>query len=217
MESHPSLCNNQPQVNPPAPYQSNGSASRGQKLTDPAGRPPASPLTVDGQVFRGDGFGSYDICALDAELGQFACVVTGGGDGFTIDAGPQYSAADIFTVTVSPPAMDGEGVPAVTTITVSNAPVDGTADAVSAAELGCYSCTVCAFTPDGGPWGSSFVATLGWGAGPDPNDLPGKRPGGGTPFPGGPGGDRPPRPFLTPTHTCFPKWRFARNVLRLLT
>ena len=38
MDSYPSLCNNKPQVSHPAPYQSNGSASPGQKLTNPAGR-----------------------------------------------------------------------------------------------------------------------------------------------------------------------------------
>jgi hypothetical protein len=65
---------------------------------------------VDGRVFLGDSFGSHDFCAPDAETGPFAGVETGGGGRFTIDAGPQYRAADSFAVTVSLPAMDGERV-----------------------------------------------------------------------------------------------------------
>jgi hypothetical protein len=96
--------------------------------------------------------------------------VTGSGGSFTIEVGPRYSAADIFSATVTLPEMDGERV-AAATITVSNALAGPTANAVSPTELGCYSGLVAALVPAAGPGGSSFVAALGWGAGLDHNGL----------------------------------------------
>jgi outer membrane protein assembly factor BamB len=61
-----------PPVDPPVRFQSKDAAIRGWTVSIPGGRPLATPAVVDGRVFLGGGFGSYDFYALDAETGQVA-------------------------------------------------------------------------------------------------------------------------------------------------
>jgi outer membrane protein assembly factor BamB len=57
-----------PTVDRPKPF-ADGSV-RGWKLTLPGRRPLATPAVIDGRVFIGGGFGSYEFYALDADTGD---------------------------------------------------------------------------------------------------------------------------------------------------
>jgi outer membrane protein assembly factor BamB len=61
-----------PQVEPPVPFSAAEDRLRGWKVTIPGRRPLATPAVVDGRVFLGGGFGSYDFYAFDAETGAVA-------------------------------------------------------------------------------------------------------------------------------------------------
>jgi outer membrane protein assembly factor BamB len=58
-----------PRIGTPVPFTSPDGRIRGWKLTLPGRRPLATPAVVDGHVFLGGGFGSYDFYALDAASG----------------------------------------------------------------------------------------------------------------------------------------------------
>src|SRR5436190_20130591 len=60
-----------PQVESPVPFAGNGRV-KGWKLTVPGRRPLATPAVVDGRVFLGGGFGSYDFYAFNAADGALA-------------------------------------------------------------------------------------------------------------------------------------------------
>ncbi len=59
-----------PNVDPPIPYTSEDGRITGWRGTIPGGRPLATPAVVDGRVFLGGGFGSYDFYAFDAKSGK---------------------------------------------------------------------------------------------------------------------------------------------------
>jgi outer membrane protein assembly factor BamB len=72
MQIHPSRRGQMPRVNPPIPFQSEDGALRGWVVTIPGRRLLATPAVVDGRVFLGGGFGSYEFYALDADTGRLA-------------------------------------------------------------------------------------------------------------------------------------------------
>jgi outer membrane protein assembly factor BamB len=72
MQIDPKLRGKMPRVDPATPFRAKDDAIRGWKVTLPGGRPLATPAVVDGLVFLGGGFGSYDFYALDAATGQVA-------------------------------------------------------------------------------------------------------------------------------------------------
>jgi outer membrane protein assembly factor BamB len=59
-----------PPVEEPKPFTDARSSIRGWKVSIPGGRPLATPAVVDGRVFLGGGFGSYDFYAFDAGDGR---------------------------------------------------------------------------------------------------------------------------------------------------
>jgi outer membrane protein assembly factor BamB len=63
---------NLPPVPPPAPFQADDGRLKGWKVKLPGGHPLATPAVVDGQVFLGGGFGSYEFYALDAVTGALS-------------------------------------------------------------------------------------------------------------------------------------------------
>ncbi len=69
MQINPNLKGQLPRVAPPIPFHDPVSQLRGWKLAIPGGRPLATPAVVDGVIFLGGGFGSYDFYALDAQTG----------------------------------------------------------------------------------------------------------------------------------------------------
>jgi outer membrane protein assembly factor BamB len=72
MQIDPKLRGNMPQVDPATPLRAKDDSIRGWKVTIPGGRPLATPAVVDGLVFLGGGFGSYDFYALNAATGTVA-------------------------------------------------------------------------------------------------------------------------------------------------
>jgi outer membrane protein assembly factor BamB len=68
MKIDASLRGHLPTMQPPAPF-AGADGRRGWKVTLPGNRPLATPAVVDGRVFLGGGFGSYDFYALDARTG----------------------------------------------------------------------------------------------------------------------------------------------------
>ncbi len=58
-----------PKVAPAAPFQSRDGRFHGWRVDFPGKRPLATPAVVDGRVFLGGGFGSYEFYALDARTG----------------------------------------------------------------------------------------------------------------------------------------------------
>jgi outer membrane protein assembly factor BamB len=61
-----------PPVSPPVTFQTKDGRLRGWKASLPGGHPLATPAVMDGQVFLGGGFGSYEFYALDAVTGRLA-------------------------------------------------------------------------------------------------------------------------------------------------
>lgn len=59
-----------PPVSKPVPFASAEGSIRGWKLTLPGGHTLATPAVVDGRVFLGGGFGSYEFYAFDAATGD---------------------------------------------------------------------------------------------------------------------------------------------------
>jgi outer membrane protein assembly factor BamB len=61
-----------PQVPDPEPFHDAKSGLHGWKVRLPGGRPLATPAVVEGRVFLGGGFGSYEFYGLDADSGRVA-------------------------------------------------------------------------------------------------------------------------------------------------
>jgi outer membrane protein assembly factor BamB len=61
-----------PQVPDPIPFKDAASGIGGWQARIPGGRPLATPAVVDGRVFLGGGFGSYEFYGLDADTGRVA-------------------------------------------------------------------------------------------------------------------------------------------------
>jgi outer membrane protein assembly factor BamB len=72
MKLDPHLRGVLPKVEPPCGFRSEDRRIKGWKVSVPGGRPLATPAVVNGRVFLGGGFGSYDFYAFDAETGQVA-------------------------------------------------------------------------------------------------------------------------------------------------
>jgi outer membrane protein assembly factor BamB len=72
MQIDPSLRGKLPPVAEPTPFAGTDGRPTGWKVTLPGGRPLATPAVVDGRVFVGGGFGSYEFYALDAATGRLA-------------------------------------------------------------------------------------------------------------------------------------------------
>jgi Ca-activated chloride channel family protein len=77
-----------PRVEPSTPFQSPGGRFRGWKVTIPGAHSLATPAVVDGRVFLGGGFGSYDFYAFDARDGGLAWQYQ------TADDGPTAAVVD---------------------------------------------------------------------------------------------------------------------------
>jgi outer membrane protein assembly factor BamB len=72
MQIDPARRGQLPRVEPATPFQSANGRFRGWKATIPGGNPLATPAVVDGRVFLGGGFGSYEFYAFDARDGSVA-------------------------------------------------------------------------------------------------------------------------------------------------
>src|SRR4051812_19152961 len=59
-----------PQVRPPSPFEDGPGGRRGWKVSLPGNHPLATPAVVDGRVYLGGGFGSYEFYALNALTGE---------------------------------------------------------------------------------------------------------------------------------------------------
>ncbi len=70
MQIPSSLRGKMPQVDPPRPFEGADGPIRGWKLVIPGRRLLATPAVVDGRVFLGGGFGSYEFYALVAVSGE---------------------------------------------------------------------------------------------------------------------------------------------------
>jgi outer membrane protein assembly factor BamB len=77
-----------PHVEPATPFQSPDGRFRGWKVTIPGGHSLATPAVVDGRVFLGGGFGSYEFYAFDARDGRLDWQYQ------TNDDGPTAAAVD---------------------------------------------------------------------------------------------------------------------------
>jgi outer membrane protein assembly factor BamB len=72
MKIDPSRRGKLPQVEPPVSFSAAEGRLRGWRVAIPGRRPLATPAVVDGRVFLGGGFGSYDFFAFDADTGAVA-------------------------------------------------------------------------------------------------------------------------------------------------
>src|SRR3974377_642666 len=59
-----------PHVEPATPFQTSEGRFRGWKVRLPGHNPLATPAVMDGRVFLGGGFGSYEFYAFDADTGK---------------------------------------------------------------------------------------------------------------------------------------------------
>ena len=75
-----------PRVDEPSPFVSPDGRFRGWKVAIPGRRSLATPAVVDGRVFVGGGFGSYDFYAFDARDGRLAWQYQTSDDGPTAAA-----------------------------------------------------------------------------------------------------------------------------------
>jgi outer membrane protein assembly factor BamB len=82
-----------PKVTPPTPFKSADGTKKGWKVVIPGGRPLATPAVIDGKVFLGGGFGSYEFYALDAKTGKLLWQYR------TSDDGPTAAVVDEGYVT----------------------------------------------------------------------------------------------------------------------
>jgi outer membrane protein assembly factor BamB len=88
MKIDPKQKGNLPHVAPPSPFQSPDGRFRGWKVGLPGGRSLATPAVVDGRVFVGGGFGSFDFYAFNADDGSLAWQYQ------TSDDGPTAAVVD---------------------------------------------------------------------------------------------------------------------------
>jgi outer membrane protein assembly factor BamB len=88
MQIDPTRRGKLPSVEPATPFQSPDGRFRGWKVTLPGGHSLATPAVVDGRVFLGGGFGSYEFYAFDAADGRVAWQYQ------TSDDGPTAAAVD---------------------------------------------------------------------------------------------------------------------------
>jgi outer membrane protein assembly factor BamB len=72
MKINDSLRGRLPRVEEPEPFTDADSGRSGWRVRIPGDRPLATPAVVDGRVFLGGGFGSYDFYGLDADNGRVA-------------------------------------------------------------------------------------------------------------------------------------------------
>jgi outer membrane protein assembly factor BamB len=72
MQINPELRGKPTRVPPAAPFLSPDGRFRGWKVQIPGARTLATPAVMDGRVFLGGGFGSYDFYAFDAVDGSVA-------------------------------------------------------------------------------------------------------------------------------------------------
>ena len=77
-----------PTVDPPIPYNSEDGRIKGWRVIIPGQRPLATPAVVDGRIFLGGGFGSYDFYAFDAKTGNVSWQYQ------TSDDGPTAAVVD---------------------------------------------------------------------------------------------------------------------------
>jgi outer membrane protein assembly factor BamB len=70
VQINPSQRGKLPPVSLPITFQTKDGRLTGWKASLPGGHPLATPAVLDGQVFLGGGFGSYEFYALDAATGQ---------------------------------------------------------------------------------------------------------------------------------------------------
>jgi outer membrane protein assembly factor BamB len=66
----PGLSGKLPRIEDPQPFHDSSSGLSGWKLRLPGGLPLATPAVVNGRVFVGGGFGSYEFYGLDADSGR---------------------------------------------------------------------------------------------------------------------------------------------------
>ena len=100
-----------PKVAPPTPFKSKDGTKKGWKVVIPGGRPLATPAVVDGKVFLGGGFGSYEFYALDARTGKLLWQYRTGDDGPTaavVDDG--YVAFNTESCELEVLTLDGKPV-----------------------------------------------------------------------------------------------------------
>ena len=72
MQIDPKLRGKLPTVGAPSTFQSQDGRFRGWKVVIPGGHSLASPAVVNGKVFVGGGFGSFDFYAFNANDGTLA-------------------------------------------------------------------------------------------------------------------------------------------------
>jgi outer membrane protein assembly factor BamB len=72
MKIDPSMRGKLPKVEAPIHFMSKEGNLKGWRVAVPGGRPLATPAVVDGRVFLGGGFGSYEFYAFDAATGRVA-------------------------------------------------------------------------------------------------------------------------------------------------
>jgi outer membrane protein assembly factor BamB len=88
MKIDPKMQGKFPEVPPPSLFQSPDGRFRGWKVALPGGHSLATPAVVDGRVFLGGGFGSFDFYAFDADHGGLAWQYQ------TSDDGPTAAVVD---------------------------------------------------------------------------------------------------------------------------
>ena len=88
MQIDPSLRGKLPQVSAPSAFRSLDGRFRGWKVAVPGGHSLASPAVVNGRVFLGGGFGSFDFYAFNAGDGTLAWQYQ------TSDDGPTAAVVD---------------------------------------------------------------------------------------------------------------------------
>src|SRR3954465_16014982 len=88
MKLDPNLRGKLSPVGPPTSFRSPDGRFPGWKVTIPGGHRLATPAVVDGRVFLGGGFGSYDFYAFDAFDGKLAWQYQ------TADDGPTAAVVD---------------------------------------------------------------------------------------------------------------------------
>jgi Ca-activated chloride channel homolog len=88
MQIDPRLKGKLPPVNEPTPFISSDGRLRGWRVALPGGHSLASPAVVNGRVFLGGGFGSYDFYAFNADDGKLAWQYQ------TSDDGPTAAVVD---------------------------------------------------------------------------------------------------------------------------
>jgi outer membrane protein assembly factor BamB len=86
MKINPQQQGHLPRVDEPSPFVSPDGRFQGWRVSIPGGRSLATPAVVDGRVFVGGGFGSYDFYAFDARDGRLVWQYQTSDDGPTAAA-----------------------------------------------------------------------------------------------------------------------------------